>query len=92
MVDFSFHKNRPTTQEDVKTILFGKKVTKMIKRGNFEELMALLFKWGYYLTMEECSVRWTERATAKYISNKGYNIELGNNCVMDKQMSVHCLN
>ena len=91
-VDFSFQKKRPTTQGDVKSILFGDTVTNMIKNGNLEEPMALLFKWGYYLTMEGCSVRWTERATEKYISDKGYNIELGNDCVMEKQMSVHCLN
>ena len=35
VVDFSFQEKRPTTQGDIKTILFGDTVTKMIKCGNF---------------------------------------------------------
>ena len=91
-VDFSFLKKTPPTQDNVKTIRFGDEVIKMVKGGILEEPMALLFKWEHYLTTEGCLVRWKEKVTAKYIKNKGYSIGLGNDCVMNEQMSVHCLN
>ena len=77
-VDFSFRGKTPTTQADVKEILFGDEVTTMVKSGNLAEPMALLYKWGYYLTMEGCSLNWTSKATMDYIELKGYNVELGN--------------
>ena len=53
------------------------------------EPIALLYKWGYYLTMEGCSLNWATDATSDYIKSRGYNIELGCECVMDKEMSMH---
>ena len=58
--DFSFGDNRPYSQEDVRKILFGDTVVGMVKEGNLEEPLALLFMWGYYLTMEGCSLDWGE--------------------------------
>ena len=80
-VDLSFQGETPTTQADVKEILFRDEVTTMVKSGNLAEPMALLYKWGYYLTMEGCSLNWTTKATKDYIELKGYNVELGNECV-----------
>ena len=37
-VDFSFGKKTPWTQGDVKDILFGEEVTKMVKSGSLEDL------------------------------------------------------
>ena len=91
-VDFSFRGKTPTTQADVKDILFGDVVTTMVKSGNLAEPMALLYKWGYYLTMEGCSLNWTSKATMDYIDLMGYNVELGNCCVMEKHMSIHSWN
>ena len=91
-VDFSFRRKTPTTQADVKDILFGDVVTTMVKSGNLAEPMALLYKWGYYLTMEGCSLNWTSKATMDYIDLMGYNVELGNCCVMEKHMSIHSWN
>ena len=54
-IDFSFRGKTPTTQDDVKEILFGEEVTKMIKSGNLAEPIALWYKCGYYLTTEGCS-------------------------------------
>ena len=54
-VDFSFKGKKPTTMKDVTDILFGNEVTKMVKDGNVAAAFGLLFKWGYYLTMEECT-------------------------------------
>ena len=91
-VDFSFQGKTPTTQDDVKEILFGEEVTKMIKSENLAEPTALLYKWGCYLTMEDFSLSWTSNATIEYIERMGYNIDLGNNCVVEKQMTIHCWN
>jgi len=91
-VDISFWGKTPTTQADVKEILFGDEVTTMVKSGNLAEPMALLYKWGYYLTMEGCSLNWTLKAIMDYIELKGYNVELGNECVMKKHMSIHSWN
>ena len=91
-VDFSFRGKTPTTQSDVKDILFGDVVTTMVKSGNLAEPMALLYKWGYYLTMEGCSLNWTSKATMDYIKLMGYNVELGNCCEMEKHMSIHSWN
>ena len=57
----------------------------MIKSDNLAEPIALLYKWGYYLTMEDCSLSWTSNATIEYIKMIGYNIKLGNNCVMENK-------
>ena len=43
-VDFSFQGKTPTTQDDVKEILFGEEVTKMMKGGNLSDPIALLYK------------------------------------------------
>ena len=91
-VDFSFRGKTPTTQDDVKEILFGEEVTKMVKSGNLAEPMALLYKWGYYLMMKGCLLNWALNATIEYIRIMGYNVELGNNCVMDKKMIIHSWN
>ena len=91
-VDFSFRGKTPTTQDDVKEILFGEEVTKMVKSGNLTEPMALLYKCGYYLTMEGYSLNWTSNATIEYIRIMGYNVELGHNCVIDKQMTINSWN
>ena len=90
-VDFSFRGQTPTTQEDVKKILFGEEVTRMVKSGCLAEPMALLFKWGYYLTMEGCKSEWTEKAVSGYIKAMGYNIVLGDGCKMKKEMTVHVM-
>ena len=91
-VDFSFRGKTPTTQADIKEIIFGDEVTTMVKSGNLAEPMALLYKWGYYLMMEGCLLNWTSKATMEYIELMGYNVELENSCVMEKQMSIHCWN
>ena len=39
-VDFSFRGKKPTAQKDVKNILFGEDMTKMVKSGNLEEPIA----------------------------------------------------
>ena len=88
-IDFSFRGKTPTTQEDVKNILFGDEVTKMVLSGSLEEPMALLFKWGYYLTMEGCSLDWASTATEKYIHERGYKIILGEECDGDQKMTQH---
>ena len=88
-VDFSFRNKYPSTQEDVKKILFSDEVTSMVKSGRLEEPIALLYKWGYYLTMEGCSLNWAATATSDYIKSRGYHVELGHNCEGDTEMAVH---
>ena len=51
--------------------------------------MALLFMWGYYLTMEGCSKKWELEATNQYIWYQKWNVVLGNNCAGDKSMFIH---
>ena len=51
-VDFSFKGKTPTTIKDATDIVFGDEVTKMVKDGNIATAGGLLYKWGYYLTME----------------------------------------
>ena len=60
IVDFSFRGRTPTTMEDVTKILFGDEVIKMVKDGHFAAAFGLLFKWGYYLTMEGCTSTWVD--------------------------------
>ena len=50
--DFSFNGKGPTTQEDVKRILFSQEVIRMVHDGQMEQAIALLYKWVYYLTIE----------------------------------------
>ena len=69
-VDFSFGKKMPFTQDDVKDILSGEQFTKMVKSGLLEEPIALVYKWGYYLTMEGSSSKWAIKATADFIGEK----------------------
>ena len=69
-VNFSFCGKTPTTQEDVKKILFGEEVTQMVRSGSLAEPMALLFKWGYYLTMEGGKSDWAEKAVCGYIKKR----------------------
>ena len=51
--------------------------------------MALLFMWGYYLTMEGCSKKWGTEATKQYIEDEGWNVVLGSECAGDKSMFIH---
>jgi len=88
-VDFSFRGKTPTTMEDVTNILFGDEVIKMVKDGHFAAAFGLLFKWGYYLTMEGCTSTWAEVATENYIRTQGFWVVLGNRCVGEKHMSSH---
>jgi DNA-binding Lrp family transcriptional regulator len=88
--DFSFDGHRPICQEDVGNVLFGEKVRKMVKNGELEQPMALLFMWGYYLTMEGCSFKWDIEATNQYIQDNEYNVVLGNKCAGGKSMTIHC--
>ena len=88
-VDFAFRGKTPTTMEDVTKILFGDEVIKMVKDGHFAAAFGLLFKWGYYLTMEGCTSTWAEVATENYIRTQGFRVVLGNRCVGEKHMSSH---
>ena len=88
-VDFAFRGKTPTTMEDVTNILFGDEVIKMVKDGHFAAAFGLLFKWGYYLTMEGCTSTWAEVATENYIQTHGFRVVLGNRCVGEKHMSSH---
>ena len=68
--DFSFGDNRPYSQEDVRKILFGETVVGMVKENDLEEPLALLFMWGYYLTMQGYSLDWANKTTDTYINDK----------------------
>ena len=61
----------------------------MVKENDLEEPLALLFMWGYYLTMEGCSLDWAKKATDTYIKDKQYNIVLGTGCSGNKSMTIH---
>ena len=52
---FGFHMKKTTSQEDVKRILKSELITNMIKGGDrreIDEVMALVYKWGYYPTLQ----------------------------------------
>ena len=87
--NFAFRGRRPITQSDVTSILFGSDVTNLVKSGELDQPMALLFMWGYYLTMEGCSKKWEKETTMQYIEDENWNVILGNECVGEKSMSVH---
>ena len=61
----------------------------MVKEGNLEEPLVLLFVWGYYLTMEGCSLDWAKKATDTYINDKKYIIVLGTGSLGNKSMTIH---
>ena len=88
-MDFTFNGERPVTQDDVRNILFGDELTDMVKKGRLAQPLALLFMWGYYLTMEGCSVDWANTATTEYIKDMKYMVVLGSECSGEKAMSVH---
>ena len=89
IVDFSFNNERPIAQEDVRNILFEEGVTSMVKEGRLEQPFALLFMWGYYLTMEGCSIDWATKATTDYIQDMKYNVVLGTECSGSKPQKTH---
>ena len=89
VVDFSFKGRTPYTQDDAMDILFGDKIMGMINNKDYEEPMACLIKWGYYLTMEGCSSAWAVRATKGCITKIKSKVEIGNTCVMNKALGVH---
>ena len=79
---------------DVTNILFGDEVIKMVRDGNLAAAFGLLFKWGYYLTMEGCTSTWAKIATENFIRDNGFWVVLGNKCVGEKHMSSygwHCI-
>ena len=90
-VDFSFQGMRPTSQSDVKKYLFSDQVVAMVRKGNVAEPCALLFKWGYYLTMEGCTSSWSETTTSHYIYNRKYHVMLTEGCKGKKDCSAHSL-
>lgn len=89
MIDFGFNGRSPCTQDDVKDVLFGDEVSSMVKSGRHEQPMALLFMWGYYLTMEGRTTNWVEKATDDYIKDNKYMVTLGKECAGEKPMTVH---
>ena len=88
-VDFTFNGNSPVTQDDARSILFGTEVTDMVKKGRLEQPLALLFMWGYYLTMEGCTIPWATKATDRYIKDMNYKVVLGESCAGTRAMSFH---
>ena len=89
--DFSFDGKRPTTQEDVKRILFSEEVIRMVHDGRMEQAIALLYKWVYYLTMEGCKLNWISEATSEYMRSMEYKVELGRECARDIRLSMHSI-
>ena len=61
----------------------------MVKDGRLEQPLALLFMWGYYLTMEGCTIHWATKATDRYIKDMKYKVVLGDNCSGERAMQVH---
>ena len=88
-VDFSFKGKKTTTMKDVTDILFGDEVTKMVKDGNLAAAFGILYKWGYYLMIEGCTLTWAEDATAKFIADNGFQVILGDTCKESKHISHH---
>ena len=87
--DFTFNGKSPVCQDDAREILFGDEVTGMVKRGELKQPFALLFMWGYYLTMENCGVEWAERSTEKYIADEKFQVTLVDGCAGGKSMKHH---
>ena len=87
--EFSFRGKTPISQADVGSILFGPEVSELVKSGSLEQPMALLFMWGYYLTMEGCSYKWELESTNQYIQDNKWNVVLGNKCSGEKSMTIH---
>ena len=90
--DFAYNGHEPTTQADVQKILFSDELGlgKMTEEGgNLEILMALVFKWGYYLTMQSCSSNWEWDTTVAYIRECKYNVVLGDECVGRRALAKH---
>ena len=75
--EFSFKGRTPTTMSNVINVLFRDEGTKMMKEGNYTTAFGLIYKWGYYLTMEGCTSTWVEDATAKFITDNGFKVVLG---------------
>ena len=86
---FSFRGKAPISQADVGSILFGPDVCELVNSGSLEQPMALLFMWGYYLTMEGCSYKWELESTNQYIQDNKWNVVLGNKCAGEKSMTIH---
>ena len=74
---FSFNGIRPYTQEDVYEKLFCEELGEMIKQRQFAQPFALVYMWGYYLTMEGCTNRWAKKATDTWLEKKNYRVVLG---------------
>ena len=87
--DFTFNGKRPVCQTDARKILFDNDVTALVKEGDLERPFALLFMWGYYLTMEGCYMDWAKDATEKYISDEKYQVSLDISCAGLQSMKVH---
>ena len=62
---------------------------RIAKSGALELPMALVFMWGYYLTMQSCSLKWELATTKQYIEECGYNVVLGDMCAGEKSMQKH---
>ena len=60
-----------------------------MKNDNPAAAFGLLYKWGYYLTMEGGTSTWAEDETAKFIEDNGFRVILGDTCNGSKHMSSH---
>ncbi len=87
--DAAYNGHRPITQADVQKILFSDELGLREEGGNLEIMMALVFKWGYYLTMQNCSLNWEWDTTAAYIRECNYNVVLGYECVGSRALTKH---
>lgn len=94
VINFTFQGRKPTSQNDVTNWLFGggavnNIIDEMIKAENYAEPFALLFKWGYYLSMEGGHSTWADTAVNKYIKTKNFKVTLSNNSSGRKNIHRH---
>ncbi len=82
---------RPTTQGDAKGILSSDEVVKRVRGGDYEEPMAALYAWCYYLSREGCNKKWASGATESYIEKRGWPVQVGFHTIAGGKVTTNAM-
>ena len=82
---------RPTTQGDAKGILSSDEVVKRVRGGDYEEPMAALYAWCYYLSREGCNKKWASGATESYIKKRDWQVQVGFHTISGGKITTNAM-
>ena len=88
-VGFGIHKS--ITKKDVEFLLFENDgvCVKMMKRGEYAQVIALLYMWAYYLFLERSPDNWVETGIRAHWLSQGFHYHLRDDILGGKDKKVH---